>query len=54
VTYEEASQAFETAGRDVKTAIVMLAAGVPADEARKRLEQVGGIARLAVARGKNG
>jgi N-acetylmuramic acid 6-phosphate etherase len=54
VTYDEASQAFEAAGRDVKTAIVMLAAGVPADQARKRLEEVGGIARLAVARGKNG
>ncbi|MBE3598436.1 MAG: N-acetylmuramic acid 6-phosphate etherase [Limnochordaceae bacterium] len=46
---EQVAQAFEAAGHEVKTAIVMLLAGVGVDEARALLHQAGGWVRQAVA-----
>jgi len=42
VSREAATQLLDTAGGHVKTAIVMSRYGVDADEARRRLDKVGG------------
>ena len=44
-----ARQALEAAGYHVKTAIVMIERGAPADEARRRLERADGSVRRALA-----
>ena len=45
---EEAARALADAGMHVKTAIVMILAGVGADEARARLQAAGGFVRRAI------
>jgi len=50
VTYERAEQVLDEAGGHVKTALVMLRAGIGADEARERLKRSGGFVRRAVGR----
>lgn len=45
----EAASALESAGRDVKTAIVMRSCGVDRETAREALEQNGGFVRRALA-----
>jgi N-acetylmuramic acid 6-phosphate etherase len=48
VSYEEASAALEASSGHVKTALVMLLAGVPAQEARIRLDRTDGFVRPAI------
>lgn len=48
-TYAAAAEALGTADGHVKTAIVMLAAGVSAEAARVRIEAAGGFVRGAIA-----
>jgi N-acetylmuramic acid 6-phosphate etherase len=45
----EAARLLAEAGAEVKTAIVMARAGVPAEAARDRLAAAGGHVRLAIA-----
>lgn len=49
VTYNEAARVLESAGGHVKTAIVMLLAGVDVEEARARLARHQGFVRAAIA-----
>ena len=49
VNYETASQTLKAADGHVKTALVMLLAGVDASEARARIERGGGFVRRALA-----
>ncbi len=54
-SYEQASEALDQANRQVKTAIVMVKAGIGAEEARRLLEQHKGFIRRALeARGITG
>ena len=46
--YEAATDVLEGAGGHVKTALVMALADVPADEARRRLEEADGFVRPAI------
>lgn len=48
LNYEEASALLSKAGGHVKTAIVMVLAGIEADEARKRLQENDGFVRGAI------
>jgi N-acetylmuramic acid 6-phosphate etherase len=48
VSYEKAAEGLEAAGGHVKTAIVMLKAGVDAAEAKRRLEKADGFVRGAI------
>ncbi|WP_028546288.1 N-acetylmuramic acid 6-phosphate etherase [Paenibacillus taiwanensis] len=48
VDYETASSTLAVADQEVKTAIVMLEAGLSAKEARERLERTGGLVRQAI------
>ena len=47
VDYETAARALEEAQGHVKTALVMIKAGVPADEARARIRAADGFVRIA-------
>jgi N-acetylmuramic acid 6-phosphate etherase len=49
VSTEEAAQAFDAAGRDVKTAIVMLRSGASREEAQERLRAASGRIREALS-----
>jgi len=49
VSAEDAAQAFDAAGRDVKTAIVMLRSGASRDEAQERLRAASGRIREALS-----
>ncbi|MET0909125.1 MAG: N-acetylmuramic acid 6-phosphate etherase, partial [Ilumatobacteraceae bacterium] len=51
VDADAAAQALETAGGDVKVAIVMLLSGVGASVARDRLDAHGGVVRAALGEG---
>ena len=54
-SYEQASEALDQANKHVKTAIVMVKAGIGADEAKRLLEQHRGFIRQALeARGISG
>ena len=46
---DTAYRALEATGYEVKPALVMLLAGIDADEARHRLKQAGGFVRRALA-----
>ena len=48
INYQEASDALESAGGQVKTALVMLKARVTRDEAQKRLHAANGFVRAAI------
>lgn len=48
VDYHAAENLLEASGGHVKTAIVMAKTGLPADEARRRLNDVGGFVRPAI------
>ena len=48
-TYDEAAEALDKANAHVKTAIVMLTAGVSAEAAHRRIEAAGGFVRGAIA-----
>jgi N-acetylmuramic acid 6-phosphate etherase len=48
VDYETAARYLTQAGGHVKTAIVMIKLGIPADEARKRIADADGFVRLAI------
>jgi N-acetylmuramic acid 6-phosphate etherase len=47
-TYEQAAAALDQADYHVKTALVMVKAGVSRDEAKKRLERADGFVRAAI------
>jgi N-acetylmuramic acid 6-phosphate etherase len=49
VSYERASEILDQADGHVKTAIVMAAAEIPAEEARRRIAETGGTVRGAIA-----
>jgi len=51
VDYETACQVLDQAGGHVKTALVMISAGIGATEARQRLERSGGFVRGAIGGG---
>jgi N-acetylmuramic acid 6-phosphate etherase len=48
VSYERAAELLKDSGNHVKTAIVMAAAGVPAEEARRRIAMADGMVRNAI------
>jgi len=48
LTYEQAAAALDQADYHVKTALVMIKAGVSRDEAKKRLERADGFVRAAI------
>jgi len=49
ISTEDAAQAFDAAGRDVKTAIVMLRSGASREEAQERLRAASGRIREALS-----
>ncbi|KKI89893.1 N-acetylmuramic acid-6-phosphate etherase [Bacillus sp. SA1-12] len=53
VSYEQAKETLELANNEVKTAIVMIAAGKEYEEAAKLLEQAKGYVRTAIELSKN-
>jgi N-acetylmuramic acid 6-phosphate etherase len=44
-----AERALQASGRDVKLAVLMVATGLPAEAARKKLANAGGFLRRAIA-----
>jgi N-acetylmuramic acid 6-phosphate etherase len=48
VGYEDAANYLEKAGGHVKTALVMIKAGVEKEEAQRRLEKADGFVRAAI------
>jgi len=50
ISYEGAEEYLEKSGRHVKTALVMIKAGVDVNEAKRRLEKADGFVRKAIER----